>query len=109
MSIPKLSDYKEVVGRDVVGELYTLASHVGSRSIKMVNSTAVGGGVAEMLHRVVPLLNELGIGQLLGFRLVGREVVEHRHQHDGDDDPQNQIFYEIVQTGHLDRAVQAPP
>jgi trehalose synthase len=61
MSIPKLSDYKDVVGRDVVGELYTLASHVGNRSIKMVNSTAVGGGVAEMLHRVVPLLNELGI------------------------------------------------
>ena len=27
----------------------------------MINSTAVGGGVAEMLHRVVPLLNELGI------------------------------------------------
>jgi len=61
MSIPKLSDYKDVVGIDVVGELYTLASHVGKRSIKMVNSTAVGGGVAEMLHRVVPLLNELGI------------------------------------------------
>jgi trehalose synthase len=27
----------------------------------MVNSTAVGGGVAEMLHRVVPLFNELGL------------------------------------------------
>jgi trehalose synthase len=61
MSIPRLSDYKDVVGTDVVGELYTLASHVGNRSVKMVNSTAVGGGVAEMLHRVVPLLNELGI------------------------------------------------
>lgn len=61
MSIPKLSDYKDVVGRDVVGELYILASHVGKRAVKMVNSTAVGGGVAEMLHRVVPLLNELGI------------------------------------------------
>ncbi len=61
MSIPRLSDYKDVVGRDVVGELYILASHVGNRSVKMVNSTAVGGGVAEMLHRVVPLLNELGI------------------------------------------------
>jgi trehalose synthase len=59
--IPRLSDYKDVVDRDVVGELYTLASHVGNRSVKMVNSTAVGGGVAEMLHRVVPLLNELGI------------------------------------------------
>lgn len=61
MSIPKLADYKAVVGRDVVEELYILASHVGDRSIKMVNSTAVGGGVAEMLHRVVPLLNELGV------------------------------------------------
>ena len=61
MSIPKLSDYQEVVGRNVIDELYTLANHVGSRSIKMVNSTAVGGGVAEMLHRIVPLLNELGV------------------------------------------------
>jgi trehalose synthase len=61
MSIPSLADYKAAVGRDVVEELYVLASHVGNRSIKMVNSTAVGGGVAEMLHRVVPLLNELGV------------------------------------------------
>ena len=61
MNIPKLSDYKSVVGRDVIDELYILASHVGNRSIKMVNSTATGGGVAEMLHRVVPLLNELGV------------------------------------------------
>ena len=61
MDLPNLTDYKEVVGRDVVEELYVLASHVGHRSIKMVNSTAVGGGVAEMLHRVVPLLNELGV------------------------------------------------
>jgi len=61
MNIPTLSDYKSVVGRDVIEELYILASHVGNRSIKMVNSTATGGGVAEMLHRVVPLLNELGV------------------------------------------------
>ena len=61
MSSPKLSDYESVVGQDVIEELYILASHVGNRSIKMVNSTAAGGGVAEMLHRVVPLLNELGV------------------------------------------------
>ncbi|MBW2333222.1 MAG: hypothetical protein JRF08_07250 [Deltaproteobacteria bacterium] len=60
MNIPTLSDYKSVVGRDVIEELYILASHVGNRSIKMVNSTSTGGGVAEMLHRLVPLLNELG-------------------------------------------------
>lgn len=61
MKIPSLFDYREVVGPDIIEELTILASHVGSRSIKMVNSTAVGGGVAEMLRRVVPLLNELGI------------------------------------------------
>jgi len=61
MNIPTLSDYKSVVGRDDIEELYILASHVGNRSIKMVNSTATGGGVVEMLHRVVPLLNELGV------------------------------------------------
>jgi trehalose synthase len=61
MSAPSLFDYREVVGPDIIEELTILASHVGDRSIKMVNSTAVGGGVAEMLHRVVPLLNELGV------------------------------------------------
>lgn len=61
MTLPSLFDYKEVVGQDIVEELTILASYAGNRSIKMVNSTAVGGGVAEMLHRVVPLLNELGV------------------------------------------------
>jgi trehalose synthase len=61
MTIPTLFDYEDVVGPDIIDELTILASHVGSRSIKMVNSTAVGGGVAEMLHRIIPLLNELGI------------------------------------------------
>jgi trehalose synthase len=61
MTAPSLFDYKDVVGKDIIEELMILASHVNNRSIKMVNSTAVGGGVAEMLHRVVPLLNEMGI------------------------------------------------
>ena len=61
MSEATLMDYREVAGPDIVEELMILAAHVGDRSIKMVNSTKVGGGVAEMLHRTVPLLNELGI------------------------------------------------
>jgi len=61
MVAPSLFDYKEVVGPAIIEELTILASHVGNRSIKMVNSTAVGGGVAEMLRRIVPLLNELGV------------------------------------------------
>lgn len=61
MSEPGLFDYRNVVGPDIIEELTILASYVGERSIKMVNSTAVGGGVAEMLQRIVPLLEELGI------------------------------------------------
>lgn len=61
MTTPSLFDYREVVGPDIIEELTIMASHVGSRSIKMVNSTKVGGGVAEMLHRIVPLLNEMGL------------------------------------------------
>lgn len=61
MKIPSLAEYRHVVGQDIIEDLTILASHVGNKSIKMVNSTAVGGGVAEMLHRIVPLLNELGV------------------------------------------------
>jgi len=81
-SAPTLLDYKEVVGPAIIEELTILASHVGNQSIKMVNSTAVGGGVAEMLHRVVPLLNELGIQ-------VEWEVIQ------GDEE-----FFEITKTFH---------
>ena len=61
MEARSLFDYREVVGPGIIEELTILASHLTARSIKMVSSTKVGGGVAEMLHRIVPLLNELGI------------------------------------------------
>jgi len=56
-----LDDYAPIVGEEVIEELRLLARHVGHRSVRMVNSTAVGGGVAEMLQRIVPLLNDLGV------------------------------------------------
>jgi trehalose synthase len=56
-----LQDYEPLVGREVVDELHVLASRVGRRRIRNINSTAVGGGVAEILTRLVPLLRELGL------------------------------------------------
>jgi len=44
-----------------VETLWRLAERVRGRSLVHVNSTRFGGGVAEMLHRYVPLLEELGI------------------------------------------------
>jgi len=59
--MPRLAEYELVAGRDVIRELELLGERLRGRKILHVNSTAVGGGVAEILNRMVPLLNELGI------------------------------------------------
>ena len=56
-----LSDYAAVIGEEEIDELRTLAKPLAGRTVEMVNSTAVGGGVAEMLNRMVPLAEELGL------------------------------------------------
>lgn len=57
---PKLEDYEPLIGRAGLDELRFLAKGVRGKTVKMVNSTAVGG-VAEILNRLVPLLDELQI------------------------------------------------
>lgn len=58
---PRLDDYKGIVGAADIEELRFLARELKGKTVKMVNSTAVGGGVAEMLNQLVPLLNELEV------------------------------------------------
>lgn len=53
--------YRAVVGDGPMRALEALARSLRGHRIAMVNSTASGGGVAEILHRLVPLLNELGV------------------------------------------------
>jgi len=54
-----LDDYAELLGTGEIEELRALAKPLRGRSIEMINSTAVGGGVAEILNRLVPLAEEL--------------------------------------------------
>lgn len=56
-----LDDYTPIVGHEVIGQLQRLAEHLGRRRLIHINSTRTGGGVAEILTRVVPLLNQLGL------------------------------------------------
>ena len=58
---PRLDDYQTIIGVAELDELRFLAREVKGKTVKMVNSTAVGGGVAEMLERLVPLLGELEV------------------------------------------------
>ena len=58
---PHLDDYESIVGAANLNELRYLARGLKGTTVKMVNSTAVGGGVAEILNRLVPLLAELEV------------------------------------------------
>ena len=58
---PHLEDYRSIIGQGQVDALRFLARELKGKTIKMVNSTSVGGGVAEMLNRMVPLLSELDV------------------------------------------------
>ena len=57
----KLNDYQSVVGKSAIDELRLLANRLSGKVIQNINSTFTGGGVAEILTRMIPLLLELGI------------------------------------------------
>jgi trehalose synthase len=56
-----LHDYAQVAGTDVTAQLRQLAAPLAGASVVHVNSTRSGGGVAEILTKMVPLMQELGI------------------------------------------------
>jgi trehalose synthase len=57
----QLQDYESVVGPETMEELRVVADRVRHRRLQNINSTPVGGGVAEILTRMIPLLRELGV------------------------------------------------
>jgi trehalose synthase len=56
-----LSEYAPIAGQEVIDQLQRLAEGLGPARLVHINSTYAGGGVAEILHRAVPLLNQLGL------------------------------------------------
>lgn len=57
----ELKRYAEVAGRDVIEHLRQLANLLKGAKVIHVNSAREGGGVAEILEKMVPLMQELGI------------------------------------------------
>jgi trehalose synthase len=57
----KIRDYEPIVGKNVIDELELFAKRLENKVVQNINSTAVGGGVAEILMRMIPFLNELGV------------------------------------------------
>src|SRR5262249_7475646 len=59
--VRRLDRYEEVVGHQEVNRLRRLAERLKGKKIIHVNSTRTGGGVAEILGWMVPLMQELGL------------------------------------------------
>lgn len=80
--MPSLVDYEPIIGAAAVDSLVLLAKQLNGQRIVMVNSTKMGGGVAEILNRMVPLMEELGLS-------VRWEVVEG-----------SPLFYRVTKSMH---------
>jgi trehalose synthase len=86
---PMLDAYRPIVGDVAIDELFALARPLRGKSVQHVNATRVGGGVAEILHRMIPFMNEVGL-------VATWDVIE------GED-----AFYRVTKAFH--NAIQGQP
>ena len=56
-----LSDYRPIAGDEIVAEIEGLAAPLKGARVVHVNATPFGGGVAEMLVTLVPLMRDVGL------------------------------------------------
>ena len=57
----KISRYRHLVGDAVIGEIFHKAKKLYHKKIININSTYMGGGVAEILTNLIPLFNSIGL------------------------------------------------
>jgi len=57
----RLADYRPTVGEEVITEIQALARSLRGARVVHINATAFGGGVAEMLQTLVPLMQDVGL------------------------------------------------
>ena len=59
--VQELDEYRDLAPKGTVEFLYRLSDLVAGRSFLHVNSVRYGGGVAEILRRLIPMMKALGI------------------------------------------------
>ena len=65
----QLADYRSIVSRELMAEIDELAARLRGKRVLHVNATAFGGGVAEILYTLVPLLADVGLE--VEWRILG--------------------------------------
>jgi len=66
--VKRLEDYRGIVSDAILSDLHKRASKLYDKHVVHVNSTAAGGGVAEILYTLVPLMNDVGVD--CGWRVL---------------------------------------
>jgi len=56
-----LKDYQPIVGEEAIAEISELADQLKGAKVVHINATAFGGGVAEILSSLVPLMQDVGL------------------------------------------------
>ncbi len=64
----QMEDYLPIVGEKVIYDIFKKASKLYNKHLVHVNSTFIGGGVAEILNNLVPLTNDTGLDA--GWRVL---------------------------------------
>lgn len=99
-----IEEYSPIVGKPVIDELKLLGQKLQGKVMQNINSTAVGGGVAEILNRMIPLLKELGVDARWDVIKGGEQFFEvtkkfHNALHGKDEDITHRDFDIFIETG----------
>ncbi len=105
----RIEDYIPIVGKPVIDDLRLLGQKLQGKVIQNINSTAVGGGVAEILNRMVPLLKDLGVDARWDVIKGGEQFFEvtkkfHNALHGKSEDISRRDFDIFIETGERNTA-----
>ena len=56
-----LADYRSIIRRDLYDEIQDLSARLEGAKVLHINATSFGGGVAEILYTLVPLMRDAGL------------------------------------------------
>src|SRR5882762_11714355 len=103
-----LDDYVPLLGAPEIDDLRTLAAQLSGRTVQMINSTAMGGGVAEILNRLIPLIQELGLQPRWDVITGGQDFFEvtkafHNALHGGPYQARKESFDIFLATNEMNR------
>ncbi|MBI4655530.1 MAG: glycosyltransferase [Elusimicrobia bacterium] len=95
-----LEEYRKIAGSNAIDEIQLIADRLKGKTVLHVNSTAVGGGVAEILNRMIPMMTELGLKpkwELIkggdDFYAVTKKFHNALHGHEQDLTPKDYQVY----------------